>query len=98
MTTLGRTSGIPRPKRGGRKLGRKAAIAATAVGLAALTACSSGSKGSGSTLSGISGGGYGSPPGVAAEFELPSLGMPAAGVRLGNAAALRLMRQDALAQ
>jgi peptide/nickel transport system substrate-binding protein len=63
MTTLGRTSGIPRPKRGGRKLGRKAAIVATAVGLAALTACSSGSKGSGSTLSGISGGGlYGTVP------------------------------------
>ena len=38
------------------------------------------------------------PPGIAAEFELPSFGMPAAAVRLGNAAALCLMRQDALAQ
>jgi hypothetical protein len=38
------------------------------------------------------------PPGIAAEFELPSLGVPAAAIRLGNAAAPRLMRQDALAQ
>ena len=29
--TLGITSGIPRPKRGGRKLGRKAAVAAGLV-------------------------------------------------------------------
>src|SRR5271169_3382438 len=38
------------------------------------------------------------PTGIAAEFELPSLGMPAAVVRLGNAAVFRLVRQDALAQ
>ena len=37
------------------------------------------------------------PPGFAAEFELPSLGMPAAVVRLGNTGAYRLTCQDALA-
>jgi peptide/nickel transport system substrate-binding protein len=59
---LRRSGGISSPKKGGRKLGRKAAVVAAAVGLAALTACSS-SGGSGNSLSGIGENGlYGSIP------------------------------------
>ncbi|MBO0805495.1 MAG: hypothetical protein J2P25_20765 [Nocardiopsaceae bacterium] len=68
------TDGIPhpgkaRPRKGRRSLVRKAAVVATAAGLALLTAC--GVKGGGS-LSGVSGGGlYGTVP--------PASGTPHAG-------------------
>ncbi|HEX6448325.1 MAG TPA: ABC transporter substrate-binding protein [Trebonia sp.] len=59
---LRRSAGISKPKKGGRKLGRKVAVVAAAAGLAALTACSS-SGSSGSTLSGVGTTGlYGSIP------------------------------------